>query len=45
MIKIKMLNRFLIALLCAVMMAVAGAADLKEIQQRGELRHLGIRYA
>ena len=43
--KINMFSRFAIPLICAMMMAVAGAADLKEIQQRGELRHLGIRYA
>lgn len=39
------LRQSLAALLMACLGSVAVAADLKEIQARGELRHLGIRYA
>lgn len=39
------LNRLLIGWLLSIAMGVSLAADLKEIQARGELRHLGIRYA
>jgi len=41
------LSRYLSALAAALMLLAAppAAADLKEIQERGELRHLGIRYA
>ncbi len=35
----------LITMLCALAMHATLAADLKEIQARGELRHIGIRYA
>ena len=38
--------RILLAACLTLLLAVpAGAADLKDIQARGELRHLGIRYA
>ncbi|MBF0628736.1 MAG: transporter substrate-binding domain-containing protein [Magnetococcales bacterium] len=36
---------FLLLLLCSVVVIVPAHADLQEIQERGELRHLGIRYA
>lgn len=39
------LRRSLAAVLLACLAPLALAADLKEIQARGELRHLGIRYA
>ena len=42
----KILFRFLICgFLTLVVASQAWAADLKEIQARGEIRHLGIRYA
>lgn len=39
------LSRFLLALLAMLAFGFAGAADLADIKARGELRHLGIRYA
>lgn len=39
------LRRFLLLLLSALFLLPAAAADLAEIKARGELRHLGIRYA
>lgn len=42
---IRMFLRMLGVLSLALCTGFAGAADLKEIQARGELRHLGIRYA
>ena len=38
-------RRAAVALVALLGIAAASAADLKEIQARGELRHLGIRYA
>lgn len=40
-----MLGKLICGLLLGGALQLAGAADLKEIQARGELRHLGIRYA
>lgn len=40
-----MFRRFLAVLLCCLLVTPALAADLDEIKARGELRHLGIRYA
>ena len=42
---IRLTGRLLVGLLSAVLLSTTWAADLKEIQARGELRHLGIRYA
>ncbi|MEI6558935.1 MAG: transporter substrate-binding domain-containing protein [Rhodospirillaceae bacterium] len=39
------LTVFCLAALMSLASSLSCAADLKEIQQRGELRHLGIRYA
>ncbi|NCA70806.1 MAG: transporter substrate-binding domain-containing protein [Sphingobacteriia bacterium] len=39
------LARGLVGLVCLCAAATVGAADLKEIQERGVLRHLGIPYA
>jgi glutamine transport system substrate-binding protein len=38
-------SRLIILLTCALLASQAIAADLPEIKSRGELRHLGIRYA
>jgi len=42
---LKMSALLLASLALTAVVAVANAADLKEIQARGELRHLGIKYA
>ncbi len=39
------LSRMFIILICALLASQTIAADLPEIKSRGELRHLGIRYA
>jgi len=41
----KILAKVLLAALTAASISSLWAADLKEIQARGEIRHLGIRYA
>lgn len=40
-----MFRRLLAVLLCCLLVTPTLAADLDEIKARGELRHLGIRYA
>ncbi len=41
----RLISRLFILLACALLTSQAMAADLPEIKSRGELRHLGIRYA
>ena len=41
----RFISRLFICLTCALLTSQAMAADLPEIKSRGELRHLGIRYA
>lgn len=42
---IRIINKMVVCLFCATLISPTWATDLKNIQARGELRHLGIRYA